>query len=89
MLQVSGITQQQFGKFKYLGGIQEWRNAEQGDCPNPQLCHLHHCLSQFFNRLAILDLGAGVEQSFHCLIVQNCQAVQSMRRSWVGHWTTW
>jgi len=49
MLQVSGITQQQFGKFKYLGGIQEWRNAEQGDCPNPQLCHLHHCLSQFFN----------------------------------------
>jgi len=31
--------------------------------------------------LAALDLGAGVEQPFDCLIVQNRQAVQSMRRS--------
>ena len=34
----------------------------------------NHCL-------AALDLGAGVEQPFHCLIVQNRRAVQSMRRS--------
>jgi len=32
----------------------------------------NHCL-------AALDLGAGVEQPFDCLIVQNRQAVQSMR----------
>jgi len=31
--------------------------------------------------LAALDLGAGVEQPFNCLIVQNRQNVQSMRRS--------
>ena len=31
--------------------------------------------------LAALNLGAGVEQSFDCLIVQNRQAVQSTRRS--------
>ena len=31
--------------------------------------------------LAAVDLGAGVEQSFDCLIVQNRQAMQSMRRS--------
>jgi len=31
--------------------------------------------------LAALDLGAGVEQTFDCFIVQNRQAVQSMRRS--------
>jgi len=43
----------------------------------------NHCL-------AALDLGAGVEQPFDYLIVQNCQAVQSMRRSMIGHWrTTW
>jgi len=34
----------------------------------------NHCL-------AALDLGVGVEQSFDCLIVQNRQAVQYMRRS--------
>ena len=31
--------------------------------------------------MAALDLGAGVEQPFGCLIVQNRQAVQSMGRS--------
>ena len=31
--------------------------------------------------LVVLDLGAGVEQPFDCLIVQNRQAVQSIRRS--------
>jgi len=31
--------------------------------------------------LAAVDLGAGVEQTFGCLIVQNHQAVQSMDRS--------
>jgi len=31
--------------------------------------------------LAALDLGADVEQPLDCLIVQNRQAVQSMRRS--------
>jgi len=31
--------------------------------------------------LAALDLEAGVEQPFDCLIVQNRQAMQSMRRS--------
>jgi len=31
--------------------------------------------------MAALDLGAGVQQPFDCLIVQNRQAVQSMRRS--------
>ena len=35
---------------------------------------LKHCL-------AALDLGAGVEQPFDCLIVQNRQAMQSMERS--------
>jgi len=35
---------------------------------------LKHCL-------VTLDLGAGVEQPFDCLIVQNCQAMQSMERS--------
>jgi len=34
----------------------------------------NHCL-------AALDLGAGVEKPFDCLIVQNSQAMQSMRRS--------
>ena len=34
----------------------------------------NHCL-------AALDLGAGVEQLFGCLIVQNRQAMQSIRRS--------
>jgi len=31
--------------------------------------------------LAALDLGAGLEQPFNCLIVQNRQAMQSMMRS--------
>ena len=31
--------------------------------------------------MAALDLGAGVQQPFDCLIVQNRRAVQSMRRS--------
>jgi len=31
--------------------------------------------------LAALYLGAGVEQPFDCLIVQNRQAVQTMRKS--------
>jgi len=34
----------------------------------------NHCLT-------VLDLGADVEQPFDCLIVQNRQAMQSMRRS--------
>jgi len=34
----------------------------------------NHCL-------ATLNLGAGVEQPFDCCIIQNRQAVQSMRRS--------
>jgi len=40
-------------------------------------------LSEFFfyPLLARLDIGASVEQPFDCLIVQNLQAVQSMRRS--------
>jgi len=33
------------------------------------------------HRLAALDRGAGVEQPFGCLIVQNRQAMQSIRRS--------
>jgi len=37
-----------------------------------------HCLTA-------LDFGAGVEQLFGCLIVQNGQAVQAMRRS--VNWT--
>ena len=37
--------------------------------------------SSFHNCLAALDFGAGVEQPFGCLIVQNRQAVQSMGRS--------
>ena len=40
--------------------------------------------------MAALDLGTGVEQPFDCLIVQNRQAVQSMRGRWNGHWReTW
>jgi len=31
--------------------------------------------------MAVLDLGADVEQPFDCLVVQNRQAVQSMRRT--------
>ena len=49
-------------------------------------------LSRFFinHCLAALDLGAGIEQPFNCLIVQHRQAVQTMRRSmeWTL-WTTW
>jgi len=46
----------------------------------------HNALSSFQSVLhnhcqAALDLGAGVEQPFDCLIVQNRQAVQYMRRS--------
>ena len=36
--------------------------------------------SPFIHCLAALDFGAGVEQPFGCLIVQNRQAVQSMGR---------
>ena len=45
---------------------------------------LLHFLSQFFTPLlgrTTVDLGAGVEQPFVCLIIQNRQAVQSMRGS--------
>ena len=41
--------------------------------------------SSFIHCLAALDFGAGVEQPFRCLIVQNRQAVQSMVRSM--NWT--
>jgi len=42
----------------------------------------HLLSSEFCNRcLAALDLGAGVEQPFGCLIVQNRQAVQFVGRS--------
>jgi len=37
--------------------------------------------SSFIHCLAVLDFGAGVELPFGCLIVQNCQAVQSMGRT--------
>jgi len=37
--------------------------------------------SSFIHCLAALDFGAGVEQPFGCLIVQNRQAMQSMGRS--------
>jgi len=33
------------------------------------------------SQLAAVDLGAGVEQPFDCLIIRNRQAVPSMRRS--------
>ena len=36
--------------------------------------------SSFIHCLAALDFGAGVEQPFGCLIVQNRQAVQSVGR---------
>jgi len=36
---------------------------------------------QVLQSCAALDLGAGVKQSFDCLIVQNHQAVQSSGRS--------
>ena len=43
----------------------------------------NHCL-------AALDLGAGVEQPFNCLIVQNREACSPWRGRWIGHWrTTW
>ena len=46
-------------------------------------CYKLLLLSEFFSVhcLVALDFGAGVEQPFDCLIVQNRQAVQSMRRS--------
>ena len=37
--------------------------------------------SSFIHWLAALEFGAGVEQPFHCLIVQNRHAVQSVGRS--------
>ena len=48
--------------------------------------NLHRCFfvwasSTFIHSLAALDFGAGVEQPFGCLIVQNRQAVQSVGRS--------
>jgi len=45
------------------------------------MAHLFFWASSPNHCLAALDLGEGVEQPFDCLIVQNCQAVQSMRRS--------
>jgi len=39
------------------------------------------CASCWNHCLAALDLEAGVEQPFNCLIVQNRQALQSMGRS--------
>jgi len=41
----------------------------------------NHCL-------AALGFGAGVEQPFDCLIVQDRQAMQSMRRSMDWTWST-
>jgi len=35
--------------------------------------------------LAALDLGAGVEQPFNCLIVQNRQPVRSIGDRSIGH----
>jgi len=42
-----------------------------------------HLLSEYLKPLLgrTIDLGAGVEQPYDCLSVQNHQAVQSMRRS--------
>ena len=37
--------------------------------------------SRWNHCLAALDIGAGVERPFNCLIVQNLQAMQSMGRS--------
>ena len=42
---------------------------------------LHLWASSSNQCLAALNIGAGVEQPFDSLIVQNCQAVQSMGRS--------
>ena len=50
----------------------------------PQNCKAP-LLKSFWQRFW-LDLGADVEQSFNCLIVQNRQAVRSMRRSMMD-WT--
>jgi len=44
-------------------------------------CSILLWASSFIYCLAALDFGAGVEQPFGCLDVQNRQAVQSMRRS--------
>ena len=44
----------------------------------------------FYPLLARLDIGAGVEQPFGCLIVQNRQGVKSVGARWIGQWrTTW
>jgi len=48
--------------------------------------------SEFFfcPLLGRLDIGAGVEQPFGCLVVQNRQAVQSVVGRWIVQWrTTW
>jgi len=57
------------------------------DTGNYYITHTHNvCSSQWYKPvlsvhcLAMLDLGKGVEQPFNCLITQNCQAVQYMRR---------
>ena len=43
----------------------------------------NHCL-------AALDLGAGVEQPFNCLIFQQPRACGPWGARWIGHWrTTW
>ena len=45
-------------------------------------CKMNFFWASFSNHcLAALDLGAGVEQPFGCLIVQNRQAMQPMWRS--------
>ena len=49
------------------------------------VCFFFWASSSFIHCLAALDFGAGVEQPFRCLIVQNRQAVQSMVRSM--NWT--
>ena len=49
-----------------------------------KLCALSFERVLSIHRFAALDLGAGIEQPFGCLIVQNRHAVQSMRRSTGG-----
>jgi len=62
-----------------------WNDAESLTIYDCALCCSQNVYIRPRSRPRSLDLGAGVEQPFDCLIIQNHKAVQSMSRS-VG-WT--
>ena len=77
-----------FGQWKFNAGCWGWGRVADWRVLS-WLAHNFFWASSSTHCLAILDLGAGVEQPFDCLIVQNHQARQSMRRLMAWTLETW